>query len=102
SMHRLCLSTHQELLICFSQFGVAQQEEASVLLRQSARLPQEAHIDLFKQAIALLAIAMFAASHEVFPRALSPTRTRNNMVKRQIAAALATVLASFVIAKQNI
>src|SRR5579859_1948668 len=102
TMNATALSAQDELLIGFAQFGIAQEEEPRVLLRQRARLAQEMHIDLFEQAIALFAIAMLAAGHEILPRALPTTRTRDNVIKRQFATALTTILASLVVAEQDI
>lgn len=63
------MGTEYEFLVSLVQFGVTQQEEASVLLRKRARLAQQTHIYLFQEVIPLFAIAVFAGSYEIFPRA---------------------------------
>ena len=69
----ITLCAQEERFVRFAQLGVAQEEEASVLLGQSVRLPQEAHINIFEQAIALFAVAQFAGGHQILPGALSAT-----------------------------
>src|SRR5579859_3046130 len=64
--------TQQKLFIRGTELGVAQQEQPGVFLRERARLVQESHIDLFQQAVALLAVAMAAASYQILPGALPP------------------------------
>src|SRR5260370_7819947 len=60
------------------------------------------HIYFFEQAITLLPVAGFAGSYEIFPRALPTTGTRYHVIERQITATLATVLAHFIVAQQDI
>src|SRR5579871_361773 len=61
------LRAAQEALICLAQLGIAQQEESGVLLRQRARLVDQAHADVLEQAIAFTSVAGAAARHQIFP-----------------------------------
>ena len=92
------MGTEEKFLVSLTQFGIAQQEDASILVRERARLTQETHIDLFQQAIPLFPVTDFAGSYEILPCALPTTRTWDNVVKRQITGTLATILAGFIIA----
>src|SRR5438552_9336865 len=96
------MGAEDEFLVGLAQFGIAQQKESGVLLRKGAGLAHQAHIDFFQQAVALFAIADFAGGHQILPRALSTTRTRDNMIKRQVAAALTAILAGFIVAQQDV
>ena len=61
----------EELLVGCAQTRVAQQEEASELVFQRARLFEQDHVHLFGEVIALASVAGAAAGDEVFPAALA-------------------------------
>ena len=96
------VGAQQELLVGLAQFGVAQQEETSVFLRERVWLAQETHIHVLQQAIPLFPVAAFAAGHQVLPRRWAASRARNDMVERQVATAFTAILAGFIIAQQDI
>src|SRR5215469_13139454 len=52
--------------------------------------------------VALLAIACFTTSHQILPCALSTTGARHHVIEGQFAGMLATILARFIIAQQDI
>jgi hypothetical protein len=88
----------QEFFVSFAQLGVAEQENSGIFLCKRARLAKQAHIDLFEEAIAFFTIARFTRSYEILPCALPTTGTWYDMVERQFAAMLPTILTGFFIA----
>ena len=57
---------------------------------------------VFQQTIPFFAVAVFTRGNEILPRARAASRARDNMVKRQITAAFAAILACFIVAQQDI
>ncbi|SPE18179.1 hypothetical protein SBA5_140046 [Candidatus Sulfotelmatomonas gaucii] len=78
---------------------------AAGVQREGARLTQQDHVVNFaEQTIALLAVALMAAGHKIFPGGAAAARTRHDVIEGELAGRVgfAAVLAGVAIAQEDV